>query len=246
MRRILALLLLLATLMGMPTTASAGGGDQYWPGPDTYVDNVFHPDNPKWVLIWTQPNGSPAWEVVAEAPRRSSGTGGTIRFAPGEVLFAGKIVFDDGMLSGGNCYLPQARTFGWLTDGTANPWSNEVAGKQICAIRGTETTVAQATTPAGCPAASESTFTSPTDVNGLGGPAILHPWWNNGKPNFGQTQVRVKVNSGELATFLGMLGKLWRYADTPQCQAILNQEFGNAPNLPVKSLDDLRRQGLVR
>lgn len=249
--RVIAVILGLVTLGGLAHVPIATANtDVYWPGPSTYVDNVFHPDNPKWVLTWTHPDGTPAWKVIAEAPRRSSSTGGTIRFAPGEVLFAGKIVFDDGLLSGGNCYIPQARTFGWLTDGTANPWGNEIAGKNVCATRGPAQKTPQqlppsAQPPIGCPPATEFTYTSPTDVQGIGGPAIIHPWWRDRDTGFGQTQVRVKVNSGELATFFGIMGKLWRYADTPQCQAILDREFDNA-SLPVRSLADLRNQGLVR
>lgn len=97
----------------------------------------------------------------------------------------------------------------------------------------------------GCPPAFEQTVQNPSDV-ALRGPAIVHPWWNNGRPDFGQTQIRVKVNRGITTTFFSMMGKIWSYSDTDACQANLDREFGNAPNLPIKNLDDLRRLGLVQ
>lgn len=100
----------------------------------------------------------------------------------------------------------------------------------------------------GCPPAKEETI----GADGKGkdvvvpGPAIVHPWWNNGKAPFGQEQVRTKVFPGTTSTFLNMLGKVWVYQDNTACAANLESEFENAKDLPVRGLDQLRNDGLIR
>lgn len=100
----------------------------------------------------------------------------------------------------------------------------------------------------GCPPAKETTFgldDMGTDVT-VRGPAIVHPWWNNGKSPFDQTQVRTKVFPGTEVTFLQMLGKTWTYEDNSACGTNLEFEFENAKALPVRGLDQLKADGLVR
>lgn len=89
----------------------------------------------------------------------------------------------------------------------------------------------------GCPGAREMTYATPTDVT-ITGPAVVHPWWNNGSVSFGQAQVRVMFESGQTATLVGMMGKTWTYNNTPACIAALPKEFNNA-SFPVKTLGEL-------
>jgi hypothetical protein len=97
----------------------------------------------------------------------------------------------------------------------------------------------------GCPPANNQTITTPTDVP-VNGPAIVHPWWNNGRPSFGQRQVRVELQSGESGTVIQMMGLVYQYANTPACRANLDAEFANASELPVRSLGQLQAEGLIR
>lgn len=108
-----------------------------------------------------------------------------------------------------------------------------------------ESTVAKAAAvTVGCPPAEDHTYSNPADVT-VSGPAIVHPWWNNGFPSFGQAQVRVMLNSGESATFLQMMGKTYVYQDTEPCRASLATEFENA-NFPIKTISMLESKSLVR
>lgn len=93
----------------------------------------------------------------------------------------------------------------------------------------------------GCPPAEDRTYTADTDVT-VTGPAIAHPWWRHA---FDQAQFRVLLGSGETATFLGMQGKTYVYQDTQACRTNMDDEFANA-NFPVKTVDELRDEGLVR
>lgn len=78
----------------------------------------------------------------------------------------------------------------------------------------------------GCPPAEERTYTNPTRVR-VHGPAIIHPWWNNGVPPWGEEQVRVKIRKGRIA-FLEMMGKSWQYENNSACRANLADEFDNS------------------
>lgn len=95
----------------------------------------------------------------------------------------------------------------------------------------------------GCPPATRQDFPIATDVT-FTGPAIVHPWWNNGKPTFGQQQVRVMVPLGTVATIYQMMGKSWTYVQNQACANNLQREFENAAQLPVLSLDKLVEQKL--
>lgn len=96
----------------------------------------------------------------------------------------------------------------------------------------------------GCPPAEDRTYATPTDVT-VAGPAIVHPWWNNGIPTFGQAQVRVLLRAGESATFLQAMGKTYTYQDSDACRANLDNEFTNA-NFPIMTVGELESEGLVR
>lgn len=96
---------------------------------------------------------------------------------------------------------------------------------------------------AGCPPAVEETYHNPTDVT-FSGPVIIHPWWNNGRPSFGQTQVKIMVPLGTTVTVFAMMGKSWTYEQNSACAANLSREFQNAPQLGVVSLEQLVREGL--
>lgn len=121
----------------------------------------------------------------------------------------------------------------WLSTGFFRP---AVSGQIVINSSGAQSVQ-------GCLPAEEKTLASPTDL-AVKGPAIVHPWWNNGKPSFGQTQTRVKVNSGELATFAQMMGKAYVYQDVQACQANLDKELASA-SFPVKTLAELRGEGLI-
>lgn len=95
----------------------------------------------------------------------------------------------------------------------------------------------------GCPPALEETYYSPTD-KAFAGPVIVHPWWNNGRPSFGQTQVKVMVPMGTTVTIFAMMGKSWTYQKNQACSSNLGREFQNAPQLGVVSLEQLVREGL--
>lgn len=96
----------------------------------------------------------------------------------------------------------------------------------------------------GCPPAEEFTYVSPANLV-VTGPAIGHLWWNNGKSSFGQTQVKTLVNKDESVALLGVMGKLWRYADTQACQEIMPQEIANAPEKPRVHVSQLVAEGLA-
>lgn len=107
----------------------------------------------------------------------------------------------------------------------------------------------QAPTPSvsdevGCPAAQEFTFEKPTNLV-VRGPGIGQWWWSNGKPSFGQTQVKVLVNLDESVAILDFMGKLWLYAKTQACQDIMPQEISNAPQMPRVHVSQLVAEGLA-
>lgn len=94
----------------------------------------------------------------------------------------------------------------------------------------------------GCPTAEEVRDPGTLEIHG---PAIAHPWWNNGVPSFGQEQVRTKILAGETLTLIDAMGMVYIYQDTPACNASLDAEFDNA-TFPVKSIQDLKDEGLAR
>lgn len=96
-----------------------------------------------------------------------------------------------------------------------------------------------------CPPAKEKTYLAPTDVT-IKGPAVVLPWWNNGVPKFDQKQIRVRLRSGESASFTQMLGKSWEYQDNAACAGGLDKEFANAAGLDEYTVQDLRGQGLAQ
>ncbi|MDP3998108.1 MAG: hypothetical protein Q8P89_00635, partial [bacterium] len=96
----------------------------------------------------------------------------------------------------------------------------------------------------GCPSSQEILLDNQVD-NTVTGPAILHPWWNNGKPSFGQTQVRTQLGAGQTVTLLAAKGKAYVYQSTSACVANLDKEFGNA-SFTAKTVDDLKKEGLAR
>jgi len=107
-----------------------------------------------------------------------------------------------------------------------------------------EESIPAAVAVTGCPQAVAQTYATPADVS-VTGPAIVHPWWNNGLPSFDQAQVRVLLRAGESATFLQMMGKTYIYADSAACKANLDDEFASA-DFPVKSIGELQSESLVR
>lgn len=103
-------------------------------------------------------------------------------------------------------------------------------------------TSAQAGVP-GCPPAKVRTFTDPTSF-GMNGPAILHLWWNNGVPPWGQEQVRIKLRSGRIR-FLNAMGQTWKYRNNAACRSNLNEEFAHS-DLKVVRVGRLVNLGLAR
>lgn len=96
-----------------------------------------------------------------------------------------------------------------------------------------------------CAPAKDTPYTVPTDVT-VKGPAIVLPWWNNGKPSFGQEQVKVLLRSGESVSFTQMMGKAWQYQDNAACAGNLDKEFAGTTGLTPKTAQELRGEGLVR
>ncbi|MBI3289943.1 hypothetical protein HYZ78_00935 [Candidatus Microgenomates bacterium] len=110
---------------------------------------------------------------------------------------------------------------------------------------GTPTEAAQETQE-GCPPAQHKTAFLPTDVEIAGGPALVHPWWNNGKPPWGQTQTKTMMRPENRTVFVQMMGEYWLYENTDACNSRLESELANAPGRPTKSFDEYRSAGLIR
>lgn len=108
---------------------------------------------------------------------------------------------------------------------------------------GTIATPAISPTPSFCPPAKDQTFFEPTTIT-ITGLAIVHPWWNNGRPSWGQEQVRVLLRSGERLSFIEMLGKVYMYENIEACNRIMDREFANA-NFPIKTAQDLIAEGVA-
>jgi len=80
----------------------------------------------------------------------------------------------------------------------------------------------------------------------VNGPAIIHPWWNNGKPAFGQTQRRLMLESGESIKMLDMMGLVYLYKNTDACSLRLPDEYENGSSLDEISISKLIKQGLAK
>jgi hypothetical protein len=95
----------------------------------------------------------------------------------------------------------------------------------------------------GCPPAEERTWTEPSSFR-MKGPAVLHLWWNNSVPPWGQEQVRVKLRSGRVS-FFDAMGQTWKYVNNRACLANLNDEFDNS-DLRVVRVGRLVNLGLAK
>lgn len=109
-----------------------------------------------------------------------------------------------------------------------------------------ETAPAAAAQSEGCSPARRFIVSNPTNVEIAGIPAIIHPWWNNGKPPWGQTQTKVIMRPENRTVFVQMMGEYWMYENSEACNARLESELANAPGLPTKSFDEYRAAGLIR
>ena len=95
---------------------------------------------------------------------------------------------------------------------------------------------------ANCPTAAHEHYTRPTTITATG-PALVHSWWTNGQPTWGQQQVRVVLAPDETITFTDIMGRVYTYENIPACETLL-QQFEEAA-FPVVTVEDLLAQGLV-
>lgn len=124
-------------------------------------------------------------------------------------------------------------------------------------------TPAEAHMKQGCPPARHVTWKVPVDggqpLHVVAGPAILHPWWNNGHPlvinkwwNSGvppwdKDQKKVFIPKGQKYEILGAGGELWKYKPNRACNHNAKyHEIKNAPHLKRVWPWWLRQLGLFR